>query len=293
MNVKTVIATLIISGLSTCVFAQRVTTVTIDGVNYAAISSEGMPKGYEKRDTTVGNPTSLYYRIKLYTYSETGKTPPPEAVYPDSKYSWPVYVSGNSGDVVQIKKMVRHYEGNEEGSYSYTDESSNGIFSSYNPNRKVSTLFAVAPTDICDNGVPAKENDESAKMIWATAAGFLVSAHSIDYKYRSSATQTGCYMYRGKNGTDPHGTWRLPVKRELILMSILKVPLQNTKNTDFVPFLPQNYWSITEDDILSDDAKQAHAVQFTDIMKIGTPFGYNKSRVRCIRDILLPEESKK
>lgn len=295
MNTKIAIATLIISVISTSAFAQKVTIVTIDGVKYAAISSEGMPKGYETRDTTIGNAnTSIYYKTKLYTYSETGQSPPADAVYLDPKYSWPVYVNGISGEIVKVKRVVRHYEGYKEKSYSFPNDTGIGVPSSYNPNTKISTLFAVAPTDICDDGEITSGNDISAKMMWASAAGFLISAHSIPYNTESSATQRGCYMYRGKNGTDPRGTWRLPVQRELILMGILKVPLQNTTaQTGLVPFYAEYYWSATEDSILGGNAKQAGVVQFSNVIESRTIFAYKASRVRCIRDILPTENVKK
>lgn len=295
MNTKIAITTLIISGFSICAFAQKVTTVTIDGVKYAAISSEGMPKGYETRDTTIGNAnTSLYYKTKLYTYSETGQSPPEGATYPDTKYSWPVYVNGSSGEIVQVKRVVRHYEGYQEKSYSFPDDTGIGVSSSYNPNTKISTLFAVAPTDIYDDGEITSGNGNSAKMMWASAAGFLISAHSIPYNTRSSATEKGCYMYRGKNGTDPRGTWRLPVQRELILMGILKVPLQNTTaQTGLVPFYAEYYWSATEDTILGGNAKQAHVVKFSNVIESRTIFAFTASRVRCIRDILPTTKTKK
>lgn len=294
MNTKIAIATLIISVISTSVFAQKVTIVTIEGVKYAAISSEGMPKGYETRDVTIGSSKSIYYKTPLYTYSITGQSPPADAMYPDPKYSWPVYVNGSSGEIVQVKRVVRHYEGYQEPSYSFPNDTGIGVSSSYNPNTKISTLFAVAPTDIYDDGATTQKNGNLNKMIWASAAGFLISAHSVPYNTRSSATERGCYMYKGKNGTDLQGTWRLPVQRELILMGILKVPLQNTiTDTGFVPFYAEYYWSATEDSILGGNAKQAYVVAFSNVIESRTIFAYTPSRVRCVRDVLPSQVIKK
>lgn len=282
MNAKILITVLFISGLPACLFAQKVTTVEINGIKYAAISSEGMPKGYETRNTTVGQNNSLYYSTPLYTYSETGETAPNDAKPGDPKYSWPVY--DTNGEQLQVKKIVRH-DVREKGSYSFPDNTGNGVYSEYNPDIRISELFAVAPTDIYDDGATTSGNGNSLKMHWATAAGFLVSANTLNIDVRSSATQRSCYMYKGKNGNDPCGTWRLPTHRELILMSILKNPLKNSSDeTGFTAFYSEKYWSASES-YMGGGNKRGYRVAFSDKIESNTERSVNLLRVRCIRDI--------
>lgn len=283
MNAKILITVLFISGLPACLFAQKVTTVTIDGIKYAAISSEGMPKGYETRNITVGHSNSLYYSTPLYTYSETGETAPENAEPGDPKYSWPVY--DTNGEHLQVKKIVRH-DVRRKGSYSFPDNTGNGVYSEYNPDIKISTLFAIAPTDIYDDGATTSGNGNSPKMHWATAAGFLVSAHTLNINVRSSATQRSCYMYKGKNGNDPCGTWRLPTHRELILMCILKYPLRNSSDeTGFTAFYSEKYWSASES-YSGGGSKSGYNVEFSDKINAGADWATVRLRVRCIRDII-------
>lgn len=281
MNAKTIIAVLFITGVPTCLFAQKVKTVIIDGNTYAAISSEGLPRGYEPR-----NETTLYYSTPLYTYSATGDTAPEGTIPPNPNYSWPVYVNGSSGEVVQVKKIVRHCVGNGYGSYSFSGNSGVGIKSSYNPNTKISTLFAVAPTDIYDDGATKPGQENSPKMNWVTASGFLASANTNAINLRSSATERGCYMYQGKAGNDKKGTWRLPTQRELILMCILQQPLKNISHseTGFTDFHPERYWSASERDE-SSGRRDAYFVEFTHKILSSTIVVTTSLYVRCIRDI--------
>lgn len=291
MKAKIVIAVLFLLELPICLFAQKTTILTIDGVKYAAISSQGMPKGYEVRNLTIGDSNSFYYQTPLYTYSEKGEAPPVGAIYPDPAYSWPVYVNGNSGEIVQVKKIVRHSDQYDSGSYSFPDDSGMGVRSQYNPNTYISKLFAVAPTDIYDDGATTQGNGNSNTMNWSAAAGFLITIHNNHLNIRSSATEKGCYMYQGKNGTDPKGTWRLPVQRELILMCILKEPLAKTsKETDFVSFYPEQYWSAAE---YTSSRRSACTVDFSNKVITNSLDMARKIRVRCVKEILLPEESKK
>lgn len=269
-------------------FAQKVTTKTGDNVTYAVISSEGMVKGYETRNTTTSGTNPLYYSTPLYTYSDKGTMPPPGATDRDPAYSWPVYVNGISGDIVQVMRMVRHDHYFRNGSYSFPGGTSTGIKSAYTPNNKISTLFAVAPVDIYDDGEITPGDKNSMTMTWASAAGYLASANGNPTSVNSTATEKGCYMYKGVTGNDLPGTWRLPTLRELVLMWVLRIPLNNTKDkTAFVDFaLRSYYWSATE----SSDTS-AKAFEFWK----GTSTSLSKDeryRVRCVRD-MTPEVVKK
>lgn len=290
MNCKKIvlfILAVIVSGHS---FAQKATTRTIDNITYAVISSEGMVKGFETRNSTTTGTNHLYYSTPLYTYSEKGLMPPPGAEDRDPAYSWPVYVNGSNGDIVQVQRVVRHssYYGN--GSYSFPGGTSQGIYSKYTPGSTISTLFAVAPTDIYDDGQTTSNGNNSPIMTWASAAGYLASANGNNIDVNSTATEKGCYMYRGVNGTDQYGTWRLPTLRELTMIWILRVPLVNTKEkTNFVDFLTggfNGYWGVTE--------SKSNATIFSFYKGVSqTITKVDKNRVRCVRDMLPPQETTK
>ena len=235
------------------VCAQKVVVVTIGSDTYAAISSDGMARGFENRKDVE---SKFLYSGILYGYTLSGEGAIP--VLPQTV----------------VYRVTRHNqtEGND---------------SRYNPNRRVSSLFAVATNDINEDGGTTEEGMIKMKMDWPKAAGLLATANNNEYDVESSATNKGCYMYKGKSGTDPLGTWRLPTQRELILMRILLNPLLKTASTtgiaDFSSVTKDadcRYWSASE------SGKSASCrVNFDDTANVGTSPKTDVARVRCVRDI--------
>jgi len=132
-------------------------------------------------------------------------------------------------------------------------------------------------------------------MKWATANGYLATANTNSYTTASFAVPKGCAMYRGKDGKDEPGTWRIPTLREGSLIMIFYKELERTKDkgTDFQPFdlslddkKGTAYWLGTE----NNSSTNAWSIKF-----YPTAVKYTSSLIskgstlylRCIRDIPL------
>lgn len=235
------------------VCAQKVLVVSIGSDTYAAISSDGMARGFENRKEVE---SKFLYSGILYGYTESADDAQP--VTPKT----------------EVYRVTRHNQ-------------TEGSDSRYNPNRRISTLFAVATTDINENGGTTEEGTIRMKMDWAKAASLLATANNNNYEVESSATDKGCYMYRGKSGADPYGTWRLPTQRELMLIRILRNPLIKTATTtgivDFSSVSDNGdsrYWSASES-----GASSSWRVNFDDTAATASSPKTDLIRVRCVRDI--------
>jgi hypothetical protein len=134
--------------------------------------------------------------------------------------------------------------------------------------------FSVAKSDLND------------KMTWAEASGWVLDANS-ETTGNSGPANTGCSVYQGKDGSDPKGSWRLPIVRELSIIYSLKGQLELT--TEFIPFSSNYYWSAT------DALNQAswfinYGSVHTNMMNFGGNINYpilksEKFNVRCIKDL--------
>lgn len=147
-------------------------------------------------------------------------------------------------------------------------------------NAKVSPKFAVSPID-----VPVSSSNPEVEMYWGTASGWAVDANGNTNAGASIAeSPTGCAAYAGPQGGEV-GQWRLPTQRELMLIWILKAPLEsigsafNHLNAD-----PTHspYWSGTES---STSSQSSWFVDFSwgDVNMAGAH--KDKRRVRCVRDM--------
>ena len=102
-------------------------------------------------------------------------------------------------------------------------------------------------------------------------------------------------MYRGKDGKDEPGTWRIPTLREGSLIMIFYKELERTKDkgTDFQPFdlslddkKGTAYWLSTE----NNSSGSAWSIKFypTAVKYTSGPISKaNTLYLRCIRDIPL------
>lgn len=103
----------------------------------------------------------------------------------------------------------------------------------YDANRKISFAFAIAPENI--NATGQEDTDEwSAVVSWSQASGWDASLDSEkggvlagDNQYgigdgegnsTLAASRTGCAAYKGFDGLDNEGDWRLPTQREMQTM---------------------------------------------------------------------------
>lgn len=248
--------------LSAPAFGQRVGVETVDGAPYAVISAEGMPHGAESRD-----PAQFYYNSPLYDYAT----------------NQPITDGGNQ---VYVKRILRH---GREGTLSYYNNGTSWVSTTYSPSTRISAKFAVAPSDIDEDGNPL--SGAAAVMSWDKAAGYLVSAQNNATSTESSASNKGCYMYRGKNGTDERGTWRLPTMRELIICKLFSGQLTSTASStgfsDFRPYERLNptysrYWAAAEA-----DQTTAYNFNISDGIDVLTNADVKRGlrSVRCVRDL--------
>ena len=133
-------------------------------------------------------------------------------------------------------------------------------------------------------------------MDWATANGYLTSANSNVYSTPSFAVTRGCAAYRGKDGLDETGTWRVPTRGECALILLFYKKMEETQETTgFQPFAlsPKDltyYWSATEKGGDSKDAWSMRLYADDKMTGYGLNTGYfDKEKkeyyLRCIRDI--------
>ncbi|MCS3136917.1 DUF1566 domain-containing protein [Bacteroides ovatus] len=230
-----------------------------NGNRYAAIKSKGLPES--RIEDRTKNP-DFYTSIQLYEYTENGQNTKP--------------VTDDAGNEIKEKRTLRHNEHPNSGKIG----------------QKVSMHFIVSPNIVDSNGSASLSGET---MNWATANGYLATANSNIYSTDSYAVPKGCAMYKGKNGKDEKGTWRVPTLREASLIMIFYKELEATSaQTDFQPFvLPSSgtsgtdYWMATEYQGNYSNAcymrfyPDAIAVQYRSSRSEKT----DKYYLRCIRDI--------
>lgn len=238
--------------------AQSMEIVDEEGVKYAAINTDGMPRYTEDRSEN----SDFYADGDLYTYSSDGTTSEP--------------MLDNEGNPIVVKRMKRHRT-EEDG------------------NKNVSKRFIVSPTRVYSDGKTNNTGSGTETMNWATANGYLASANSNSASQGFSATSMGCSVYRGKNGSDPEGTWRTPTQKEGLLIAIFYKDLENTSaDTGFQPFADGSqskngaqYWLATEARSSSNRACYIHFYpeSVATLYKTSDMPKTNTYYLRCIRDI--------
>lgn len=155
-----------------------------------------------------------------------------------------VILPGAGDDPSYTGRVIRHY----------TKKGSSTIEDVHSIDRKVSRRFRVAPCDVDKNGNPVAPG-KYASMTWAEAAGYVTEANTLPVTSdKTAVAETGCSAYRGIDGTDVPGTWRLPTIREIILMGIMDqalaadntltgyIPLYYFDTTNFI----SRYWTASE-----------------------------------------------
>ena len=142
-----------------------------------------------------------------------------------------------------------------------------------------------------------KEGAANAQTLdWASANGYLTSANSNVYSTPSFAVTRGCAAYRGKDGLDETGTWRVPTRGECALILLFYKKMEETQETTgFQPFAlsPKDltyYWSATEKGGDSKDAWSMRLYADDKMTGYGLNTGYSDKEkkeyyLRCIRDI--------
>lgn len=234
--------------------AQRVETYTdpVTGQKYAAINAEELPRNVVVRKDNM----EYYVEANLYKYTVDGNNSDP--------------VLDGSGNQVVVKRPKRH---------EYSDY-------------PTSKRFIISPTDVYNDGtttsgtIPGTDIENSQKMNWASANGWLATANTTKPTETNSATAMGCPQYRGKDGTDEPGTWRTPTHREGVLMLIFREQIEATSaETGFQPFIMKAfYWLGTESSSLKAWAIRISEPYDSQINSYNNKGGTN-TLLRCIRDV--------
>ena len=185
------------------------------GNKYAAINAKGMLK-YKVEDRSK-NPT-FRTRIQLFKYTSTGQNTEAE--------------KDENGKDIYVYRTIRH-----------TNLKTRGGACDW----KIPSYFIISPDIVSSDGEAKAE-----KMAWATANGYLATANTNYHDTQSFAVAKGCAMYRGKDGRDEPGTWRVPTRGECALILIFyKKMEEDNAETDFKPFSLSSdtytdYWIATE-----------------------------------------------
>lgn len=234
--------------------AQRVETYTdpVTDQKYAAINAEELPRNVVVRKDNM----EYYVDANLYKYTVDGNNSDP--------------VLDGSGNQVVVKRPKRH---------EYSDY-------------PTSKRFIISPTDVYNDGtttsgtIPGTDIQNSAKMNWASANGWLATANTTKPTATNSATAMGCPQYRGKDGTDEPGTWRTPTYREGVLILIFREQIEATSaETGFQPFIMKAfYWLGAESGSLNAWAMRISEPYDSQLGSYNSKGGTN-TLLRCIRDV--------
>lgn len=272
----------------------KVTTYIDNGDTYALIDLSTLPYGITDRTTAEGK-TELYEELDLYSYSTKGTEYDPEN--PQKDASQP------------LGKKVFRGRKNYPPSKTTTTVTLQTLVSSFSSPR-----FIVSPTDVYNDG-DTKSNSASSilqdtegtpqsnsiTMTWAEANGRLNTANSQGWNIPSKAMNTGCYAYKGKNGKDEPGSWRVPNSRELSMILVFAHELERfSSETGFqklyeakaANYLSNGYWSSTEQSstLYSLDKATSGLIDVNyglTIYEGANKTSTDKNRLRCIKDIPL------
>lgn len=228
-------------------YSQTIEIYTdLKGNEHAAINSEGMVR-YKVEERSKSSTFRSY--IQLYKYTPDGQNTDAE--------------KDESGHDIYVYRTTRHTERQKEGGCDW----------------KVSRYFIVSPDIVNSDGEAGEQ-----LMDWATANGYLAAAKSNSYSTPSFAVSKGCAAYRGKDGQDEPGTWRVPTRGECALILLFYKELEGTSaKTGFKPFALSSkdatyYWSATEKGGNDTDAWSMRIFPDDQITAYTLTTGYNDKR---------------
>ncbi|MFI3281530.1 MAG: hypothetical protein R3Y44_06115 [Rikenellaceae bacterium] len=128
----------------------------------------------------------------------------------------------------------------------------------YNANEKITFAFIASPYNVDING--QHTSSTSDVMSWSEASGWDTSIDVGAGEYYDittgvgvgvstlAETPTGCAAYRGMNGTDKEGEWRLPTQREMqVMFTVIEQALGYIQSGEVESeVLDGIYWTSTE-----------------------------------------------
>lgn len=262
---------------------KATTYTTESGDSYAMIDLTNLPNGIADRTTPEGK-EEIYEELDLYSYSTKGELYDEGA--PQADASKPLG-----------KKVVRMIK----------NQSTNVLSKPALAGTFCSRKFIVSPTDVYNDGdvnsntkseILKDANDtpraNSNTMTWAEANGRLNTANSQGINDVSQAMLTGCYAYKGKNGTDEPGSWRTPNIQEMSMIWIFahdlvksttitgfKLPALGTKE---LYYYDSGYWSSSQGLSVGEAAWGGFDKNYS--ISLERRGGMtSKHKLRCIKDI--------
>lgn len=198
-------------------------------------------------------------RMELYTYN-------------NFKYI-ALYAYGLPRDVVKTNSEMREAQYNRNGTgvmrrhhttkgvdQRIDDITNGGGGEGYNCNDKLTFAFMIAPYNVDINGNPT--HSKETLLTWSEASGWDTAIDSEIKAYDESvggtgigdgeselaAEPTGCAAYKGMNGMDEAGDWRLPTQRELqVMFTVIEQSYGHIVSGAVThEILEGYYWSSTE-----------------------------------------------
>ncbi|MFI3288246.1 MAG: DUF1566 domain-containing protein [Rikenellaceae bacterium] len=211
-----------------------------------------------------------------------------------------VHAYGLQRDVVKTNSEMRASTTNSDGTgvvrrHHTTKGVDEKIGSEgYDVNDKISFAFIASPYNVDVDG--NHTSDENTVMTWAEASGWDTSINSGSGEYIDTdgtgvgesilaETPTGCAAYRGMNGTDKPGEWRLPTQREIqVMFTVIEQALEYIQSGVVTSeVLDGVYWTSTE---FYASGAPGYAWSISNVT--GRPIYDLKSSqkmVRCVKDI--------
>ncbi len=160
----------------------------------------------------------------------------------------------------------------------------------YNNNLKLSFAFRIAPYNVDRDGKHIAEGVTDYGISWTAASG------RTDDRTAIASPTTGCAAYRGPQGTDNPGDWRLPTQRELqVMFTVIEQSYSYLESGEVKGSITDGaYWTSTEFDSgyneaegklpYIDGADHIWAVRSTTGETFHTT-NYEVFFARCVRDI--------
>lgn len=231
------------------VCAQRLEVVESNGYNYLAVYAYGLPREVVKTNDQM-------------RASKTGK---------------------------DGLGLMRRHETNKGEEYAVGDDG-------YAANEKLSFAFCIAPHNIGSDGLHVEESSsgDSGLLTWTKASGWssdidddLSTDKGGSVDSITPEEPTGCAAYRGAEGKDEAGSWRLPTQREAQTMFTIMGQATALVASGLVEnhIVDGDYWTATE-------FSNADAPWKAWSIKTTTGYTYHEERTayytkyaRCVKDI--------
>ncbi len=213
-----------------------------------------------------------------------------------------LYAYGLQRDVVRTNSEMKAAQFNGDGTgimkRHYTTLGSDEKIGDdgYSCNDKMSFAFVIAPYNVDKDG--NHTHDPDTKLTWAIASGWAPSLdtqisnrdiNNVGIGESIAATDpTGCAAYKGINGNDEPGDWRLPTQREIqVMFTVIEQALDYIQSGVVThQIINGDYWTSTE--FYNSGAAWSAWSMNSIIGKPNYDVKTNMRMARCVKDIYEP-----